>query len=285
VENTIAQSPCGIMDQATVVLGEEGYVLPLLCQPCRPAPLVRLPAALECRAIDSGVKHEVSGLRCETARAAAFLGYKMICDWEGLAVERDDSGAIPRWKDARWNGYLSNLAPSLVRARYEARLPEELSGADYLRDGQIHVDPFTPVRAEVRYPVRAAVRYAVEENQRIRTFIELARGAGDSPQPETAFELMGELMFQSHLAYTECGLGCEATDFLVDLVRQEAAAGLYGAKITGGGAGGTVAVLGRSGSHAAFQRVVERYAEHAGRMPYVLEGSSAGADRFGVETL
>jgi len=56
---------------------------------------------------------------------------------------------------------------------------------------------------------------------------------------------MGDLMFQSHWSYSECGLGCEATDLLVALVREECGVGkLYGAKITGGGGGGTVAVLG-----------------------------------------
>ena len=285
VENTIAKSPCGIMDQAAIVLGEEEYVLPLCCQPCCPAPLVRLPDGLECWAIDSGVKHEIAGIQCETARAAAFMGYKMICDWEGLAVEPDSASRIPRWKDKRWNGYLSNLPASLFRSLYESRLPEELSGRDYLRDGQVHVDPFTPVREEARYPLRAAVRYAVEENLRIRLFIELARCAGDSPHPGSAYELMGDLMFQSHYAYTECGLGCGATDHLVNLVRQECRNGLYGAKITGGGAGGTVAVLGRSGSREAFDRVVERYAAHSGSTPYVFEGSSAGADRHGIQTI
>ena len=285
VENVIAQSPCGIMDQATVVLGEEGFMLPLLCQPCCPSALVRLPAGLECRAIDSGVKHDIAGIQCETARAAAFMGYKLICDWEGLTVQRDDGGRVPRWKDARWNGYLSNLSPSVFRSRFESRLPALVLGSDYLRDPQIHVDPFTPVRKQIRYPVRAATRYAVEENHRVRTFVELTRHAADSPHPEPAFELMGELMFQSHYAYTECGLGCVATDYLMDLVRAESANGLYGAKMTGGGAGGTVAVLGRKGSDEAFQRVVDRYAGYSGFMPYVLEGSSAGADRYGVRTL
>src|SRR6202044_3325361 len=76
VENVIAQAPCGIMDQAAVVLGEENHVLPLLCQPCNPFPLVRLPEGIECRAIDSGVKHSIAGLACETARAAAFMAYR-----------------------------------------------------------------------------------------------------------------------------------------------------------------------------------------------------------------
>jgi len=61
-----------------------------------------------------------------------------------------------------------------------------------------------------------------------------------------------------------------------------AAGGLYGAKITGAGAGGAVAVLGRSDAADAFLRVVEHFSGLRGRAPYVFEGSSMGADRFGI---
>lgn len=73
-------------------------------------------------------------------------------------------------------------------------------------------------------------------------FSELSRGASITDN-ERAFTLMGELMDQSHFAYTECGLGSEATDILVGLCRKEGVKnGIYGAKITGGGAGGIVAI-------------------------------------------
>jgi len=279
VENVIAESACGIMDQITVVLGDEGCILPLLCQPCLPRPLVRLPDGLACWAVDSGVSHMVSGIEYEAARAGAFMGYKLICDEEGIVVRHDESAQIPRWTDARWNGYLANLSPSLFRSRYEARLPETMTGAEYLRDGQVHVDPFTKMRPEVTYRVRANTRYAVEENFRVHLFAELASGG-------VGFEQMGDIMYQSHHAYTECGLGCDATDLLVQLVREEGGAnGLFGAKVTGGGAGGTVAVLGRTEARPAFDRVVRRYAEVRRITPYVFEGSSMGADRFGVKIL
>ena len=279
VENVIAESACGVMDQITVVLGDEGCILPLLCQPCLPRPLVRLPEELMCWGVDSGVSHQVSGIEYDAARAGAFMGYKMICDAEHLEVRQDHSGQIPRWTDARWNGYLANLSPSLFRSRHEARLPETLRGNDYLRPGQIHVDPFTTMRPEVVYRVRACTRYAVEENSRVHLFAELARGGVGFPQ-------MGELMYQSHHAYSECGLGCDATDLLVELVRAEGvASGLFGAKVTGGGAGGTVAVLGRKDARPAFDRVVHRYAEARGITPYIFQGSSLGADRYGVTIL
>ncbi len=93
-------------------------------------------------------------------------------------------------------------------------------------------------------------------------------------------------MFQSHWSYTECGLGCTETDQLVEIVREFQGDGLlYGAKITGGGAGGTVAILGSAQGADAFQKVVERYADLRKSTPYVFEGSSIGADRYGVRVV
>ena len=72
--------------------------------------------------------------------------------------------------------------------------------------------------------------------------------------------LLGELMYESHASYAACGLGSRGTDLIVDLVRAEgAAAGLYGARITGGGSGGTVAVIGRSDASRAIARIVDAY--------------------------
>jgi galactokinase len=285
VENVIAESACGIMDQAASVLGGEGYVLPLLCQPCLPQPLVKLPAGLRCWGIDSGVRHAVTGVQYESARAAAFIGYRMICDWEHSQLTLGESGRIPRFVEPRWNGYISNIPPSVFRSLYEDDLPLLASGVEIQALGKIHPDPFTSIRSEVNYRVRACTRYAVEENQRIEMFVELARGAQLGESVNT-FRLMGDLMFQSHWSYSECGLGCDATDFLISLVREECGEGkLYGAKVTGGGGGGTVAVLGAEGAEEAFRRVVNKYAEFHDREPYVFEGSSMGADRFGIRVL
>ncbi len=106
--------------------------------------------------------------------------------------------------------------------------------------------------------MRACTRYAVEENHRVQTFVELARGMRDGLSTDGA-ELMGELMYQSHWAYTETGLGCEQTDLLVELARRWGPRrGILGAKITGGGGGGTVAVLGRTDAEDAFGEIVAR---------------------------
>ena len=289
VENTIAESACGIMDQATSVLGDEGFILPLLCQPCQILPNVKLPPDLTLWAIDSGVKHAVTGIEYEAARAAGFVGYRMICEWEGIPITHDESSSIPRYTDPLLQGYLSRLSPSLFRSRYESHLPELLTGEELLAQAAHHPDPFTQIRAEARYRVRGCTRYAVEEQQRIELFVQLLAGLSSAPS-EDGYRLLGDLMFQSHWSYTECGLGCEATDRLIELVRDELGGSaeegaLYGAKITGGGAGGTVVVLGSRNGKARFERVVSRYAKQQGSTPYVFEGSSAGADSFGIQVI
>lgn len=104
-------------------------------------------------------------------------------------------------------------------------------------------------------------------------------------------EVLGELMFQSHGSYSRCGLGSAGTNRLVSLVREHMAASraagrspaLFGAKITGGGCGGTVCVLGLAGpaGQAALDSIVAAYAAETGHLPKVFGGSSMGAEQFG----
>lgn len=93
---------------------------------------------------------------------------------------------------------------------------------------------------------------------------------------------MGELMYASHDSYSACGLGSKGTDLLVELVRMYGVDhGLFGAKITGGGSGGTVAVLGSSDAESAVLDVAHRYAAMTGHEPYIFRGSSPGSAAFG----
>jgi len=112
-------------------------------------------------------------------------------------------------------------------------------------------------------------------------FVELLDHCA-SGASETHFIKLGELMYESHRSYTALGLNSSGTDLIAELVRREGpAAGLFGAKITGGGSGGTVAVLGDQTSAAAIGRVAAAYAREAGHRPYIFHGSSPGSLAFG----
>ena len=66
---------------------------------------------------------------------------------------------------------------------------------------------------------------------------------------------------QCHYSYGECGLGADGTDRLVELVQQAQHSKsedgtLYGAKITGGGCGGTVCAIGKN-TLRTTQQIIE----------------------------
>ncbi len=283
VEIALTGAACGVMDQLAVTMGGEDTFIPMLCQPCLPEERVHLPGDLRVWGLDSGVRHAVSGIEYEAARAAGFMGYRFLLEAEGLEARHDDSGVVSRFVDDLWDGYLARISPSVFREKYEQLLPLSMRGGEFGARFPVHLDPHTRVLPDVDYPVLGATRYAVEENWRVHLFRELIVSAGDRAGDRTA-RLLGELMYQSHGGYTDCGLASRETDLIVGLVRDEERSGLRGAKITGGGAGGTVAILGlhTPAAEDAFHRVVEEYRGSSGREPYVFSGTSPGADDFGV---
>ena len=59
--------------------------------------------------------------------------------------------------------------------------------------------------------------------------------------------------------------------------------GLYGAKITGGGTGGTVAVFGKLDAlKEHIPQIATEYSRRVGAMPDIFEGTSPGAIEFGA---
>ena len=158
----------------TVTLGS-----PFMCMRCQPAQIVPappLPCDLTVFAMDSGVSHEVSGIEYEAARAAAFMGYKIICDLQGLAVVKDTSGEITRFTDPLYNGYLANMTPSSFSRRFERTLHEQMTGRQFTERYGPHVDPATQVLPDHVYNVRANTKYAVLENNRVTLFYNLIKG-------------------------------------------------------------------------------------------------------------
>jgi L-arabinokinase len=108
------------------------------------------------------------------------------------------------------------------------------------------------------------------------------------PEQEIMVEA-GALMYDSHASYSDrLGLGAEETDVLVQEIRSRGPQqGLYGARITGGGAGGTVAVLCESTKRArsALVEVCRAYKVRYGREPRAIVGSSPGALMFGAREI
>jgi galactokinase len=263
-ENRVAGAPCGVMDQMTCVFGHEHGLLALLCQPAELQPLVPIPEDVELWGLDSGERHAVGGSDYGAVRAGAFMGLRILSEHLPLAAD-----------------YLANVAPEEFERAGVDGLPEEMSGDEFLARYGGTADTVTVVARGRYYPVRAATAHPVYERRRAEAFRRLLLDGGDDTRRQ-----LGALMYESHASYGRCGLGSKGTDRLVELVRTEGLeGGLYGARITGGGSGGTVAVIGRRDAEPAIVRVAKKYERQTGYRPYVFAGSSPGLRRFGSRTV
>ncbi len=258
VENLIAGAPCGVMDQMTAACGERDRLLALLCQPGELKGTISLPEELTIWGIDSGIRHSVAGADYGTVRTAAFMGYRIIAE-----IGRDYR-------------YLANIKPEEFDTRFAAHLPEQMTGAEFLDRYPGITDTVTSVDPDRTYPVFAATKHPIYENARVNRFADILTNWEGLQQAE----VLGELMYESHQSYSTCGLGSDGTDELVRLVKEEDR--LYGAKITGGGSGGTVAVLAHRSAKPAIDRIVQLYSQGTGYQPTIISGSSDGAGKFGI---
>src|SRR6185295_16420752 len=104
-------------------------------------------------------------------------------------------------------------------------------------------DPLSTIASAKTYAVRAAVSFPVEENFRAEAAVALLRGVTPTTR-EATLRALGDLLYQSHAGYSSIGLGCPETDEMVAAVRALGPKrGFYGARVSGGGSGGTVVVL------------------------------------------
>lgn len=280
VENRVVGAPCGIMDQVTCTLGETGTLLQLLCQPHTLLPPLTLPKGVRAVGINSNVRHSVGGGKYGMTRCAAFMGYRILIDKMRQIAE---AGGKQLDGDPL-RGYLANLDPWDYKRFLRGYLPEEMRGSDFIAQyGSTH-DRATRVDPDRVYAVQPATDHHVLEAMRVRNFVSFIEEARHMDprdhRRKLTLDKAGHLMYASHVSYTrDARLGADECDLLVELVRSNEHEGLYGAKITGGGSGGTVAVLANDSprADAAIGTIMAEYAKRTGRQPEAFLASSPGA--------
>ena len=304
VENHVVGAPCGVMDQVTSALGQEGALLEILCQAGpdgRPAQVmgnVQVPKGFAFVGVHSGVAHEVSGDPYTDARVAAFMGQKILAQLQ----KRDLT-----------HGCLANVPAEEYRRSWRQKLPESMLGRAFLKNFRGTNDPVTKVNPRTVYRVRQGTDHPVFEMERVREFVRLLKQAGEmdgslqisdrrlpmvegrtgcgvveaienrktrSGVRDAFMRRAGELMYASHASYSDCAhLGHPLTDKLVAMVRDLGPGkGFYGAKITGGGSGGTVAILMQDSPvcRRRLRTLRQRYERETGRETMGFAGSGPG---------
>ena len=222
-----------------------------------------------------------------------------------VAIDDDDAT-----KKKRKAPPLPPLGESVGADAFVKRHPEG-HGDDGVTE--LDFDPLT------KYPVTLAGRHPVLEHERVRAFYDAivamnamdSRDGGDddaniderASKKKAFFSTLGASMFASHASYGALGLGDAGTDAIVGMVRDGRGRGrLHGAKITGGGSGGTVCVLGEDDDAGEADHAIEdvraRYARrrmddenlsssraNANALPHLFRGSSPGAASYGYLAL
>ncbi|KAG6474260.1 hypothetical protein ZIOFF_068185 [Zingiber officinale] len=305
VENHVVGAPCGVMDQMTSACGEANKLLAMVCQPAEVKELVPIPSHIRFWGLDSGIRHSVGGTDYGSVRIGAFMGRRMIKS-EASSLLSDSLGGIEPQQVGKMTpddsdeghgieilkteallDYLCNISTHRYECLYTKKLPERISGEEFLTKYLDHNDVVTIIDPKRTYAIKAPTKHPIYENFRVEAFKALLTAA----QTDEQLCSLGELMYQCHYSYNECGLGSDGTDRLVNLVQemqhsksyQDGSASLFGAKITGGGSGGSVCVIGRNciQSTEEIQKIQQRYKSATGYLPYVFEGSSPGAGKFG----
>lgn len=276
VENHAVGAPCGVMDQVTSAMGKADELIEILCQPDAkgmPAQVlggVTIPAGYAFVGIHSGVAHEVSGDPYTDTRVAAFMAQKILSVSESPDPTR---------------GCLARVNAKEYKKKLRKILPEKMTGKVFLEQYGKTNDLVTTVVPDREYFVRDACDHHVLEMARVTAFVSAIKKAKDGRGADELMKQAGKWMYESHVSYGDCAkLGHAMTDKLVAMLKKAARSGIWGAKITGGGGGGTVAVLIKDTQQARekLQSIREKYTQETGRKTMYLEGSGPGAVALGA---
>lgn len=285
VENRVVGAPCGIMDQSASCIGQADSLMRMVCQPHELQPALNLPEGIRVAGINSAVKHSVGGGMYGRTRCAAFMGHKIIL--AKMAELGKAAGQTLIGDPMR--GYLANLDADDYKSHFRELLPDSILGQQFLDQFGPTIDIATTIDPAQEYFVRTATDHHVLEARRVKKFVTFIEEACTHPtgsrEKMLALDKAGHLMYASHISYTEdAKLGAPECDLLVKLARDGESEGIYGAKITGGGSGGTVAILCNQGDRtdAAIQKIMADYATQTHQKPEAFLGSSPGAWHTGT---
>lgn len=278
VDRELNGGGCGVGATVCALVGQPGALWQVRCQPHELIGPMPLPRGVTLLGIDSGHTHPRATAKRLDVRVSTHMG-RMFID---RLIRTTGAGA------REWTGYLARISVREYVERFRDRLPTKLKGRAFLDRFGDSGDATIPIDPGATYKIRSRTEHHIYENDRVHLFVEgLSRVARTGDR--TALLETGELLYASHWSYGQrCGLGTIATDHLVHLLRQRGPAqGIYGARISGPGAGGTILVLLQDGpgTRAVVQEVVEAYRRDTGNSPRVIDGSSPGALVTGVRMI
>ena len=284
VENRVAGAPCGIMDQVTAVAGTSSQILSILCQPDTILESVASPLNVSFVGIHTKVRRSTTSTAYIDTRIGAFMGLTILKAAFAAEAASEQDNAAQKISDALADNYLCNVSVQEFHEQCEAILPEQMHGEEFLETYGEIADTATQVEPEKIYPVKSRVEHMIYENARTQQFIAALKNAGKAPERiQDYLTEAGSLMYESNASYRElAGLGSPEVDGLVNIARKIGEpGGIYGAKITGGGGGGTVALLCHGNVENSLTQILAAYKLAWGIDGELIRGNAVGASEFG----
>jgi galactokinase len=200
-----------------------------------------------------------TGIMDQMAASLADRGTALFLDTRSLDYQK-----VPLPGAAELVVLNSGVAHNHARGDYNTRRAEceraaELLGVEQLRD--VPIDQLARVQA-LPEPLRRRARHVVTEDERVLVAVDAMR--------HDDVVRLGELFYQSHASMRDdYEVSVPEIDLIVDLARQDH--DVFGARLTGGGFGGSVVMLARIGAgRAVAERVAGAYARESGQRPTVL---------------
>jgi galactokinase len=247
-ENEIAGAGTGGMDQSISLRAREGSVLAIDCRDfgSRTVGIDLAGAGLALLVIDTRAPHRlVDGQYARRRRgcdaAARALGVETLRDALGLRPDAADAErALRRWDE---------LEEAATSAAASAEAP----------------------------PVRSLLRHAWTEMARVQECVELFAGS-ETDAGSSAWEGLGALLDASHASLRDdFRVSCPELDVAVDSAR---AAGALGARMTGGGFGGSaIALVAADRAEEVARGVAEAFAREGFESPEFMLAAPAGPAR------
>ncbi len=211
------------------------------------------------RRAENGLVGANVGIMDQMACSLAGEGEALFLDCRDLSFER-----VPLPTNADLVVLHSGVEHSHAGGDYNTRRAEceracELLGVGSLRD--LGEDDLDRVNA-IEEPYARRARHVITENARVLRTVAALR-AGD-------LEEVGRLFLASHASMRDdYEVSVPEVDLIVELA--SALEDVYGARLTGGGFGGSVVMLARLGrGRAAGESVAAEYARRTGREPKLL---------------
>jgi galactokinase len=205
------------------------------------------------------------GVMDQMAASLADSAHALFLDTRSLAYE-----SVPLPRSAELVVIDSAIPHDLATGEYRTRRRECEEAAKLLGVAQLRDLAATdlPRIARLPAPLDRRARHVVTEDDRVLAAVEAMR-QGDLPA-------LGKLLDASHASLRDdYEVSVPDVDRLVELAREEEA--VYGARMTGGGFGGSIVALARKGAgRQAGERIVERYRKETGRKGRLLVPEGAG---------